>query len=68
VAIGLAAGGLFAAWSVNVLSREVYGVTTTDPLIWTVTAVVILATASAGTLLPAVRAARTDPIQVLRAE
>jgi predicted permease len=68
VALGLAAGGLFAAWSVNALSREVYGVTTTDPLIWMVTAVVILATASAGTLLPAVRAARADPIQVLRAE
>jgi predicted permease len=68
VAIGLAAGGLFAAWSVNALSREVYGVTTTDPLIWAVTAVVILVTASAGTLLPAVRAARTDPIQALRAE
>jgi predicted permease len=68
VALGLAAGGLFAAWSVNALSREVYGVTTTDPLIWAVTAVVILVTASAGTLLPAVRAARADPIQVLRAE
>jgi predicted permease len=68
VAIGLAAGGAFAAWGVSALSREVYGVTTTDPGVWAVTAALILATATAGTLLPAVRAARTDPIQALRAE
>jgi ABC-type antimicrobial peptide transport system permease subunit len=68
VAIGLAAGGLVAAWSVNVLSREVYGVTTTDPLVWTATAVMILVTATAGTLVPALRAARTDPIAALRTD
>jgi ABC-type antimicrobial peptide transport system permease subunit len=68
VAIGLLAGGLVTAWSVGALSREVYGVTTADPLIWTTTAVIILVVASVGTLIPAVRAARTDPIKALRVE
>jgi hypothetical protein len=68
VAIGLVAGGVLAAWSVGTLSRQMYGVTTTDPIMWAGTAVIILVTATIGTLLPARRAARTDPIQALRAE
>jgi putative ABC transport system permease protein len=68
VAMGLVAGGILAAWSVRTLSRQMYGVTTTDPIMWAVTAVIILVMASIGTLLPARRAARTDPIQALRAD
>ncbi len=68
VAVGLAAGGLVAAWSVGALRREVYGVATTDPAIWAGSAVIILVMAAMGTLIPALRAARTDPITALRIE
>ncbi len=68
VAIGLVAGGGVAAWSAAALSREVYGVTTSNPVIWAATALIILAMATVGTLIPAIRVSVMDPIRSLRSE
>jgi ABC-type antimicrobial peptide transport system permease subunit len=68
VVIGLAGGGLFAAWSIGALRSKMFGVTTSDPRIWTATALIILATALLGTVIPALRAAAIDPIRALRTE
>jgi predicted permease len=67
-ALGLVGGGLFAAWSIDALRREVYGITTSDSVVWTATAMMILTTTSVGTLIPALRAAAVDPIKALRTE
>jgi ABC-type antimicrobial peptide transport system permease subunit len=68
VVLGLLAGGVAAAWTVAGLRREVFGITTTDPIVWTATALVILTTASLGAILPALRAAAVDPVTALRVE
>lgn len=68
VTLGLLGGGLIAWWSVSALSREMFGITAGNPLIWTAAAAVILLTAVGGTLIPAFRAARTDPITTLRVD
>ena len=40
--------------------------TTTDPRIWITATALILAMAAVGTLIPAIRASRVDPLQALR--
>ena len=68
VAAGLAAGGLIAAWSVTLVEKYVYQITTHDARVWAAAAALILTTATIGALVPAVRASRTDPVQALRAD
>jgi hypothetical protein len=68
VVLGLLAGGIAATWTVAGMRREVFGITTTDPIVWTATALVILTTASLGAILPALRAAAVDPVTALRVE
>jgi ABC-type lipoprotein release transport system permease subunit len=52
----------------GVLDRFVYGVSPADPLVWG--SVVLLLTGSAllASLVPALRAARSDPLATLRTE
>lgn len=66
VAMGLAAGGVLSWVSRRVLESTIYGVATTDPLSYAGAALVLLATAWAASLLPARRAARTDPAEALQ--
>ncbi|HUF47319.1 MAG TPA: ABC transporter permease [Vicinamibacterales bacterium] len=68
VVLGLVAGGLLAAWTVQSLDAFLYGVTPGDARVWTASAAMLLATAGLGALVPAVRASRTDPVQALRAD
>jgi putative ABC transport system permease protein len=65
---GCAAGWLLALASARVLAGLLYGVSPTD--IPTLSAVIalVLVVASAASLIPAIRAARVDPMQVLREE
>jgi len=63
-AIGLAGSALFAA-SIN---RVLFGVGLFDPFTFVVASAAILAAGAAGCLLPAMRAARIDPIAALRVE
>jgi len=68
VAMGLVAGGVGAWWAVETVRRQLYGVAATDPVIWSLTALAILVSASLATLVPAIRAALADPAQTLRAD
>lgn len=64
VTIGLA--GAFVGS--RLLASMLFGVTTTDPVTFVVVPLIVLLTAAAASLLPALRATRVDPMQVLRAE
>jgi predicted permease len=65
---GCAAGWILALASARILAGLLYGVSPTDiPTLSGVIALVLLV-AAAASLIPAVRAARVDPMQVLRDE
>lgn len=68
VVAGLAAGGVISTWAASLVEKYLYRITIHDPRAWTTAALLILATASVGALVPAVRASRTDPVEALRAE
>ena len=68
VVAGLVVGGIAAAWAVQVVGTYLYQVTTSDARVWAAAVGLILLTAAAGTLVPALRASRIDPTQALRAE
>ena len=68
VAIGLAAGGLLAAWTVSFLKSYLYQLTAYDARVWTAAIALMLATAAIGALLPALHASRIDPTVALREE
>lgn len=59
--------GLVASWAVTrVLSRLLFNVSPTDPVVLASVAVALLLVAGAAALAPARRAARIDPVEVLR--
>ena len=64
VAVGL--GGVFAATQLT--ASMVYGVNPTDPVTLVSGILFVVAVGIAGTLLPARRASRVDPVLALRAE
>ncbi len=71
VAIGVVCGTL-ATWMVmkltTTVSSQLHGVDVTDPKIYFAAAVVLFLGALAGFLVPALRAAKTDPVSALRGE
>jgi len=67
-AIGTAGGLLAALAASRVMVSLLFGVSATDPLTFVTVVVVLLAVAAMATWLPAHRATRVDPIEVLRAE
>ena len=68
VLVGLAAGGLVAAWAVRYVSAYLYETPLTDPLVWSASGAILLMVALVGTLIPATRASRIDPVRALRVE
>jgi len=61
--------GLGGALGVSRLLRTmIYGVSALDPLVLTLSAVLVLLLALAASLIPAIRAASADPIRALRSE
>ena len=68
VAIGLVIGALVSAWSVRLLESQLYAVSAYDPSVWLTVAITIVLIAAVATLLPSLRASRTDPVGALRAE
>ena len=66
--IGLVVGLLLAAAAVRAIGGVLYGITAADPVAWAAATVTMLATASLANLIPALRAARVDPMQALRIE
>ena len=67
-AIGAVAGIVTAVAASRVLASLLFGVSATDPLTFALVVVVLMVVATAATWLPARRATRVDPIEVLRAE
>jgi putative ABC transport system permease protein len=66
--IGCVAGLALAAASVRLLSGMLYGVSSFDPATFGGVVVLVVSVAALATIFPAVRAGRTDPMQVLREE
>jgi ABC-type antimicrobial peptide transport system permease subunit len=64
--IGIAVGGAGALFLTRLLSGLVYGVSTTDPLAFGGVVALLAAVALLASWLPARRAARVDPMDVLR--
>jgi putative ABC transport system permease protein len=63
-AVGVAGGLLLT----RLIRSMLFGVTTTDPLVFVGVPVMLLAVAALASLLPALRAASGDPLEVLRCE
>ncbi|MGH9162003.1 MAG: FtsX-like permease family protein, partial [Vicinamibacteraceae bacterium] len=68
VAIGLGIGIGGALALTRLLESQLYGVSATDPVTFTIVALVLGGTALIASLVPAWRAARVDPLVALRAE
>jgi len=64
VVTGMAGGGLLT----RVLAAQLFGVRPLDPLTFIIVPVILLATALAAAFVPALRAARVDPMTALRHE
>jgi predicted lysophospholipase L1 biosynthesis ABC-type transport system permease subunit len=68
VALGFLAGGLAAGWLVRFMATYLYEMTVYDPQAWGAAIASLLVIAALGTLLPAWRASRIDPVRALRVE
>ncbi len=68
VLAGLAAGLIAALALTRLLETFLFGVPPTDPLTFGAAALLMLATATAACLVPAIRASRVDPVETLRSE
>jgi putative ABC transport system permease protein len=66
--LGCIAGFLLAAASSRVLAGLLYGVSPSDVPTLSAVILLVLIVAAAASLIPAVRASRVDPMQVLREE
>jgi predicted permease len=67
-AYGLAAGTVFSAALAQVVKTFLIGVGAADPLTYSLSGIVVLGVAMAASLVPAVRAAKINPIETLRSE
>jgi hypothetical protein len=65
---GIAAGLLAALFLTRFLQGLLYGVAPRDPLTFAVVALILLAIALLASAVPALRAARVDPLEALRSE
>jgi len=68
VGIGAAIGLVAAALLAQSISAFLFGVQPLDPVTFVSVAGVLLLTATAAALVPALRAAKVDPVQAFRSE
>ena len=66
--LGCMAGLALATTFARMLSSMLYGVTATDAITLGGVVIIVLAVSVMASLLPAIRAARLDPMQALREE
>jgi putative ABC transport system permease protein len=66
VALGIAAGVLVSGWAAGFVGMLLYRVDARDPMTLAVAALTMVVVAMAAGVLPAWRASRTDPAQILR--
>lgn len=67
-AAGIVVGGVIAVAASGVLKSLLYGVSTTDSSVFALSALGLAAVALVGYVVPATRAARVDPVVVLRSD
>jgi ABC-type antimicrobial peptide transport system permease subunit len=67
-AAGLVAGALASAAGMRVMASLVFGVATSDLVTYAVAIALVLTVSTAAGLIPALRAAKLDPMQALRQE
>jgi predicted permease len=65
---GTTAGLLLAMWTSRFLSSFLFAIEASDPLTYGLAAMLLIAVCVVASLLPAKRASRVDPVEVLRAE
>jgi putative ABC transport system permease protein len=68
LAIGLAVGTAAALALAHLITAQIYGVTATDPMTYIVAALVLASVGLLASYLPARRAARVEPMTVLRTD
>jgi putative ABC transport system permease protein len=68
IAIGVVIGAACSAWAGSLIGSLLFGVNPRDPLIFAVSATVLAASAFAAAAVPAWRASRLDPAEVLRTQ
>ena len=66
--LGCVAGSVMAAGLARTLSGTLYGVSPSDPATLSAVVALVLAVATVASLAPAIRAARVEPMEVLRDE
>ena len=66
--VGCLAGVVLGLWLSHFISSMLYGVSALDPATYTGVVCLILLVAAAASLVPALRASRVEPVQVLREE
>jgi ABC-type antimicrobial peptide transport system permease subunit len=64
---GTAFGALLSFWASEGVKGMFYGILITDPIALVIAEVTLLAVAMIASIVPALRAARADPVEVLRA-
>ena len=64
---GTAFGALLSFWASAGVSTVLFGVKNTDPIALVVAEVTLLTVAMIASLVPAIRAMKADPVEVLRA-
>jgi ABC-type antimicrobial peptide transport system permease subunit len=67
-AVGIAIGGVIAFWAGRFIKPLLFDESPRDPLVFAVVAGSLFVAAILASLIPALRAARMDPVQALRAE
>lgn len=65
---GLAVGGLVSWWLVTFLEAQLYGVGSHHPGLWAMAMMTLVLVAVAAAAVPAIRAARVNPLDILRAD
>jgi putative ABC transport system permease protein len=68
VSAGLLAGAGLAIWTARYVRAFLYKLDVYEPWVWAAAIMTVLATAAFGTLLPALRASRIDPVSALRVD
>ncbi len=66
--LGVFAGIVAALWSSTLLKSMLFGISETDPMAYLSAVLLIVSVALAASLIPAIRAARVDPVSALRYE
>jgi putative ABC transport system permease protein len=67
-ALGVVCGLIAAAAATRMLEGLLFAVSATDPMVYSVLAVLLLAIAALASYIPARRAMRVDPMSALRSE